>query len=809
MARKKKARSSGKKKENKPDRFLGISLLVFSVLVLLSFVNNGVDSKNMLGPAGEIIERFFYVFLGKASMIIPFITGFYAVQILKGNKRYADTRYLLGFVIFVFALSIFTALAAAGAGAESFKMKKVSEFTKGEMREFWNGLPEMLRVMDGSYTFYTGGAAGKKTADFLASWFNTAGAYILNFIMFAVAVILFGKEEILIKIGRIFHGIIIKLIKTAGRSCVIIWSALAEFSVKIRGIITENRKNKKDKRTKEKISVLKKNKDDKHKEAGEKTEKPKKQEQEKTAGVQIKEKKKKEKPTVITHEDKPKERKAIQAVRGDFTLPSTEFLKGGSTSVDKKDYTDDAEHLRNTLLSFGIEGDVVNIVDGPALARFEVELSTGTKVSRVQNLAGDIALAMRVEQVRIAPVHGKSLLGIEVPKTDKKMIFLKELIEDDRFQENNSLLTMAIGRDLGGAPVMADLKNMPHMLIAGATGSGKSVCINTIIMSFIYKASPDELKLILVDPKRVELTHYRDLAHLIAPVITDVKHAAYVLKKLTYEMDYRYDLLAKEGARDIDSYNEMVNEYNEELKKEGYDPDNMPEPAEAADGEDVREGVEFKKNLPYIVLVIDELADLMTLAKANVEASLQRLAQLARAVGIHIILATQRPSVDVITGVIKANFPSRIAFQVMSQVDSRTILDAKGAESLLGKGDMLYAPAELNKPIRGQAAFVSVNEISKVVHFIKKQRKPEISPEFDLKQEDADLMLGGKDSGNENSMFQKAVDLAKAKGNISTSYLQRKLGIGYSKAARIIDDMEEKGIISGPDGNKPREYTGE
>ncbi|MFW6210681.1 MAG: DNA translocase FtsK 4TM domain-containing protein, partial [bacterium] len=286
-----------------------------------------MDSKNMLGPAGEIIERFFYVFLGKASMIIPFITGFYAVQILKGNKRYADTRYLLGFVIFVFALSIFTALAAAGAGAESFKMKKVSEFTKGEMREFWNGLPEMLRVMDGSYTFYTGGAAGKKTADFLASWFNTAGAYILNFIMFAVAVILFGKEEILIKIGRIFHGIIIKLIKAAGRSCVIIWSALAEFSVKIRGIITENRKNKKDKRTKEKISVLKKNKDDKHKEAGEKTEKPKKQEQEKTAGVQIKEKKKKEKPTVITHEDKPKERKAIQAVRGDFTLPSTEFLK--------------------------------------------------------------------------------------------------------------------------------------------------------------------------------------------------------------------------------------------------------------------------------------------------------------------------------------------------------------------------------------------------------------------------------------------------------------------------------------------------
>jgi S-DNA-T family DNA segregation ATPase FtsK/SpoIIIE len=300
------------------------------------------------------------------------------------------------------------------------------------------------------------------------------------------------------------------------------------------------------------------------------------------------------------------------------------------------------------------------------------------------------------------------------------------------------------------------------------------------------------VKLLLVDPKRVELMHYNDLPHLIAPVITDAKKAALALRVLVRKMESRYDTLSKEGARNITVYNKLVEEFNADASK---DKDVSPD--------------EMKKSLPYIVLVIDELADLMTLAKNSVEASLQRLAQMARGVGIHLVLATQRPSVDIITGVIKANFPSRIAFQVVSKVDSRTILDMNGADALLGKGDMLYAPANLNKPIRGQAAFLSTNEVSKVVHFIKKQRKPEISEEFNFEDKD-DLSLDDmEDEGVDETAFSKALALTKDRGEISTSYLQRKLSIGYSKAARLIDDMEEKGLITAADGNKPRKYIGE
>jgi S-DNA-T family DNA segregation ATPase FtsK/SpoIIIE len=624
----------------------------------------------------------------------------------------------------------------------------------------------------------------------------------------------------LIIVGKFLHDVFVGLFKGIAKGFVIIGESIGKFFANFRESMDEHKKEiraeEKERKKEEKQETKKlkaKEKEKNKKEAQRKKGKDKVEEVDeevRKGAEELKQKEadaapkadKKERRTAVTVsslEVNAMDRKPIQTVKGDYALPSTELLKGGVLKSDKNvDYTEDAEHLTKTLASFGIKGEVVHIVDGPALARFDVELAIGTKVARVQGLANDIALAMKVEQVRIAPVAGNSLLGIEVPKSNKQSIFLKELIEDEQFQNAESLLSMAIGRDLGGAPIIANLKAMPHLLIAGSTGSGKSVCINTIIMSILYNASPDEVKLILVDPKRVELTHYRDLAHLIAPVITDVKKAAYVLKKLTYEMDYRYDMLSKEGAREIDAYNVMVAEYNEAMLKE-------------SDGEEIPEE-DMKKSLPYIVLVIDELADLMTQSKATVEGSLQRLAQLARAVGIHIILATQRPSVDVITGVIKANFPSRIAFQVMSHVDSRTIIDSKGAEALLGKGDMLYAPSEQSKPTRGQAAFVSTAEISKVVHFIKKQRKQVFSEEFDVKDDDPFLTGEKSDDGKggaESPLLKKAQDLARAKGNISTSYLQRKLGIGYSKAARLIDDMEEKGIISESDGNKPREYIGE
>ncbi|PKL91273.1 MAG: cell division protein FtsK [Candidatus Goldiibacteriota bacterium HGW-Goldbacteria-1] len=787
MAKKsKKAKSRSKSKvkpDQQPDIYLAVSLGLISIITFFSFII--INDRNLLGPFGEVIARYLYVFFGKASYVIPFITGFYSYAVFRNEMKYASTRYLAGFSAALISISLFMALVVKGGALETFHMEKVAKLIGRDMRTFWEGMPAVLRVMDGNYKFYTGGILGYNLAHFLSAWFNIIGAYIVFILLTALSFFLLGKEEMLFAAGRFARDVFMNA---------------ADY---VKSLFMDIRNNKEDDEDDEEDEVK-----EKKPKAKKETEKPMTKKEEKEAAKKLKEQEKaeeqerkkpvkREKLNIITP-DEPSEKKtkAIQAVvKGDYTLPSIDLLKGNAVDTaggEKKDYAEDAEKLKKTLKDFGVEAEVVNVVDGPVISRFELELATGTKVSRVVNLADDIALSMRVEQVRVAPVPNKSLIGIEVPKSNKKTITLKELIETEAFQDSGSLLTMAIGKDLGGKAIIAELGKMPHLLIAGATGSGKSVCINSIIMSVIYKASPDEVKLVLVDPKRVELTHYRDIPHLISPVITDPKHAAYVLKKLTYEMDYRYDMLAKEGARDINTYNKMASEFNMQLKSE---PDFNPE--------------DLKKSLPYIILIIDELADLMTLAKANVEASLQRLAQLARAVGIHIVLATQRPSVDVITGVIKANFPSRIAFQVMSKVDSRTILDMNGADALLGRGDMLYAPADISKPLRGQAAFVSSEEISKVCHFIKKQRKPDISPEFDMKDDDPDLSGDGDTGTGGDEMMKKAIDLAKNKGNISTSYLQRKLGIGYSKAARMIDDMEEKGLITEADGNKPREYIGD
>jgi len=771
--------ASKSKANNSEDTFSGVSLSLIGILVFFSFIS--LDGRNLLGPFGESVSRLLFVIAGRAAYLIPFIIWFYSYNLLRKEHKYSNLRHYWGFALSVFTVSLFISLFVQGGLYETFRLQRVESFYAQGFKAAWQKLPPHAQVFSENYNFAQGGFITRKIALIITGWFSVIGAYIITIILAGVSAVLLGKEELLITLGRKAHEAAI---------------AVAKFAVKlVAGMFNNESSGRTGKPEKEK-PVKKKETKKTRQEKEEDTDESEENIEEEEEKEEDRKPKKREKLNVISHEEKPKKPAAISVIsKGGYTLPSIDMLKAasGGAGGEVKDYTADAERLKKTLKDFGIDGEVVNVVDGPVISRFEIELATGTKVAKVQNLEEDIALAMKVEQVRIAPVADKSLLGIEVPKSAKKMIVLRELIEHEKFQESDSLLTMAIGKDLGGKPIIAELGKMPHLLIAGATGSGKSVCVNSIIMSIIYKASPDEVKLLLVDPKRVELTVYRDIPHLIAPVITDPKHAAYALKKLTYEMDYRYDILSKEGARDIATYNRMVFEFNEQLKTEpDYNQDDL------------------KKSLPYIILVIDELADLMTLAKANVEASLQRLAQLARAVGIHIILATQRPSVDVITGVIKANFPSRIAFQVMSQVDSRTILDMKGAESLLGRGDMLYAPSDINKPIRGQACFVSGDEISKVTHFIKKQRKPDISPEFDLKEEDADLLLGddGSPTGAADPLFQKAVELAKAKGNISTSYLQRKLGIGYSKAARIIDDMEEKGIVSAADGNKPREYTG-
>lgn len=437
-----------------------------------------------------------------------------------------------------------------------------------------------------------------------------------------------------------------------------------------------------------------------------------------------------------------------------------------------KDLTDNVKVLEDTLDSFGVKVKVTQVMQGPAITRYEAQPAPGVKVSKITNLADDIALSLAARDVRIeAPVPGKSVVGIEVPNKEISTVHFREVLEAQDYQESPGKLTLALGKDITGTPIIADLAKMPHLLIAGATGSGKSVCVNTLINSILFKARPDEVKFLMVDPKMVELTNYNGIPHLIAPVVTDPKKAAGALKWVVTEMETRYELFAAAGVRDIARYNFL----RSQEKKEGHPP------------------------LPFVVVIIDELADLMMVAPGDVEDAICRLAQMARAAGIHLIVATQRPSVDVITGLIKANIPSRIAFAVSSQVDSRTILDMNGAEKLLGRGDMLFYPMGASKPVRVQGCYLGDKEVDNVVKFLRNQAKPEYQeiPLMDIHSSKAEEP--------EDELFYQAALLFIESGNASVSLLQRRLRIGYTRAARLMDFLEEKGVVGGYEGSKPRD----
>jgi S-DNA-T family DNA segregation ATPase FtsK/SpoIIIE len=440
--------------------------------------------------------------------------------------------------------------------------------------------------------------------------------------------------------------------------------------------------------------------------------------------------------------------------------------------------------LQDTLADFGIDAKVVEVEQGPVITRYELQPASGVKLQRITNLSDNISLAMKATSIRIlAPIPGKARIGIEIPNQTKQMVVLKDVLLSEPMQNAKSKLTMAIGKDAAGAPMTGDLDRMPHLLIAGATGSGKTVCMNTLIMSLLMRSAPDEVRLILVDPKRVEMIHYNGIPHLMVPVIDDIDKVPSVLAWLVSEMTRRYQLLSKIGARNIDGYNEKA-----DLENEARDESANPE--------------EDREKLPYIVLVIDELADLMMTKGKDVETAIMRLAQLSRAVGIHLILATQRPSVDVITGVIKANFPSRIAFQVASKVDSRTVLDSNGADVLLGRGDLLYLDPSKPHLTRGQGAMVTDAEIERVVQFIKDQQKPVYDEEIfnanNKKQE-------GTHDFRSDEHYAEACRIIVGGGAASVSMLQRRLGLGYTRAARLVDMMEEDGIVGPHRGSKPRE----
>ena len=490
------------------------------------------------------------------------------------------------------------------------------------------------------------------------------------------------------------------------------------------------------------------------------------------------------KPEVVAPLPLADEPKApAQRKRGDFTLPPVSLLDApkAERKIDERELMDSARLLEEKCREFAVEGQVAQIHPGPVVTTFEFKPEAGVKYSKVTGLADDLCLAMQAESVLIDRIPGKSTVGIQIPNPNREAISLRELLESDAYLRSQSKLTLALGKTIHGEPYVTDLATMPHLLIAGSTGTGKSVGLNAMLTSLLYRATPDDVRLIMIDPKRLELGMYEEIPHLLSPVVVDAKKAANALRWAVREMEERYKTLAAEGVRNIDQYNRNVRNV---LAERGSHDEDAPKP------------------LPFIVVVIDELADLMMVASNEVEESIARLAQMARAGGIHLILATQRPSVDVITGLIKANLPSRISFRVSSKIDSRTILDSNGAEQLLGKGDMLFLPPASSRAIRLHGPYISEQESARLASFLRKQGKPVFDDT--ITQDDEKAGTGALEF-EKDDLYDEAARIVVSSGQVSISYLQRKLRIGFSRAARLVDMMEAEGLVSPGAGGKPRE----
>jgi S-DNA-T family DNA segregation ATPase FtsK/SpoIIIE len=488
-------------------------------------------------------------------------------------------------------------------------------------------------------------------------------------------------------------------------------------------------------------------------------------------------------PPLPLPEAEPKAPPAAARKRGAFALPQPSLLDApkGERKIDERELMDAARLLEEKCREFAVEGQVAQIHPGPVVTTFEFKPEAGVKYSKVTGLADDLCLAMQAESILIDRIPGKSTVGIQIPNPNREAISLRELLESDAYQRSTSKLTLALGKTIHGEPYVTDLATMPHLLIAGSTGTGKSVGLNSMLTSILYRATPDDVRMIMIDPKRLELGMYEEIPHLLSPVVVDPKKAANALRWAVREMEERYKTLAAEGVRNIEQYNRNVRNI---LAERGTQDEDAPKP------------------LPFIVVVIDELADLMMVASNEVEESIARLAQMARAVGIHLILATQRPSVDVITGLIKANLPSRISFRVSSKIDSRTILDGNGAEQLLGKGDMLFLPPASSRSIRLHGPYISEQESARLASFLRKQGKPVFDDTITAEDEKT---TGGGLEFEKDDLYDEAARIVVSSGQVSISYLQRKLRIGFSRAARLVDMMEAEGLVSPGAGGKPRE----
>ncbi|MBN2033390.1 MAG: DNA translocase FtsK [Deltaproteobacteria bacterium] len=478
---------------------------------------------------------------------------------------------------------------------------------------------------------------------------------------------------------------------------------------------------------------------------------------------------------------------------GGFKLPPIDLLNEApsekNVEIQEESLEQNARRLERKLGDFGVEGEVVEILPGPVITMYELKPAPGVKISKVAGLSDDLALALRAPSVRIvAPIPGKAAIGIEIPNNQRSPVYLQEILSSQVFKSSPHRLTIALGKDITGAPFVTDLAKMPHLLVAGATGTGKSVCLNSMIISLLFKSSPDMVRFLMIDPKRIELTMYNEIPHLLHPVVTQPKEATKALKWAVEEMERRYMLLSDRGVRNIDAYNRKI--------VKDKKPVATRDPSQGVD-----------KNLPYIVVVIDELADLMMTSSRDVEEAITRLAQMARAAGIHLIIATQRPSVDVLTGIIKANFPARISFQVSSRVDSRTILDGIGAENLLGQGDMLFLPPGVSRIVRIHGAFISEEEVKKVADFLKEQMKPDYDSTI-MTQVAEDDESEAQEDIEMDEKYEKAVELVIQSGQASISMIQRKLRVGYNRAARMVEAMEKSGVVGPSDGVRPRDVYG-
>ncbi|EOD01241.1 FtsK/SpoIIIE family DNA translocase [Caldisalinibacter kiritimatiensis] len=756
-----KAKSAKRKKKKNKNKDLNkeiIGIIIISLGILALFSMHSAST----GYVGDFIENKFKVIAGFGSFLLPYIILFIGILFSLNKLKLKENKRSISLVIIFLCFLIFL---------------HINYFNKVEIDEKTAFIELLNDSIKAGELAKGGGIIGALFSYLTLKLFGVVGTYILIVCLTLISFLNLTNISI-VEIMRKFFGVLKKIVRNSLKS-------IKDF------VYVDKKEDKKEEiYEEEKIKVNVKNNIENIQEVDKNRIEEKIKILDFTNELKKKEDKKErntdfEKNDISIDKDRNGnnsednisfevlETQGYESIES-YKLPETKLLRQSKYKKDpseKKEILNKANRLEETLSNFGIKANVIQISKGPSITRFELQPAPGVKVSRIVNLTNDIALSLASSDIRIeAPIPGKSAIGIEVPNQNKAIVSLREIFESDEFEKVDTKIPFALGKDIAGKPIVTNIEKMPHLLIAGATGSGKSVCINTLITSILFKAKPDEVKLLLIDPKVVELSVYNGIPHLLIPVVTDPKKAAGALNWAVQEMTKRYNLFAKFGVRDIFSYNNKAN-VDEEIEK-----------------------------LPQIVVIIDELADLMMVSPGEVEDSICRLAQMARAAGIHLIIATQRPSVDVITGTIKANIPSRIAFSVSSQADSRTILDMGGAEKLLGKGDMLFYPVGASKPKRIQGAYIDEKEVEKIVNYLKEQSSSNYQEEIidDIEKEVS------IDSDNSDDLLPKAIELVVEEGQASISYLQRKLRIGYARAARLIDDMEERGIVGGHEGSKPR-----